>query len=230
RLTLISDADRYAGEGNNLEREGKLQEALNHYSASIMSNPDAGLRQHIEELQSVISRRERQANALYREGQDLQRRNQNQEALKRYTESMNVWPNDNAKQRIQQLSRSTRLAPDTVIRGPEDFGIGTRIDAQKMIQEADELYAQGDIDQAATLYKKAQAIAPSDEMRRWVARIDAVLKERDAVNTANRQIAEANALFKAGKTKEALDLYRESLKTHKNAEIEAFIRRQGTSK
>ena len=203
---------------------------MNHYSASIMSNPDAGLRQHIEELQSVISRRERQANALYREGQDLQRRNQNQEALKRYTESMNVWPNDNAKQRIQQLSRSTRLAPDTVIRGPEDFGIGTRIDAQKMIQEADELYAQGDIDQAATLYKKAQAIAPSDEMRRWVARIDAVLKERDAVNTANRQIAEANALFKAGKTKEALDLYRESLKTHKNAEIEAFIRRQGTSK
>ena len=76
------------------------------------------------------------------------------------------------------------------------------------------------------LYKKAQSIAPSDEMRRWVARLDAVLKERDAVNTANRQISEANALFKAGKKKEALDLYRESLKTHKNAEIEAFIRRQ----
>lgn len=230
RLTLIADADRYAGEGNNLEREGKLQEALNHYSASIMSNPDATLRQHIEELQSVISRRERQANALYREGQDLMRRNQNQEALKRYTESMNVWPNDNAQQRIKQLSRNTRLAPDTVIRGPEDFGIGTRIDAQKMIQEADELYAQGDIDKAAALYKKAQAIAPSDEMRKWVARIDAVLKERDAVNAANKQIAEANALFKAGKTKEALELYRDSLKTHKNAEVEAFIRRQGTAK
>ena len=230
RLTLIADADRYAGEGNNLEREGRLQEALNHYSASIMSNPDAGLRQHIEELQSVISRRERQANALYREGQDLQRRNQNQEALRRYTESMNVWPNDNAKQRVQQLSRSTRLAPDAVIRGPEDFGIGTRIDAQKIVQEADELYSRGDIDGAAVLYKKAQTIAPSDEMKKWVARLDAVLKERDAVNVANRQIAEANALFKAGKTKEALDLYRESLKTHKNAEVEAFIRRQGTGK
>ena len=67
-------------------------------------------------------------------------------------------------------------------------------------------------------------------MKRWVARLDAVLKERDAVNAANRQIAEANALFKAGKTKEALELYRDSLKTHKNAEIEEFIRRQGTSK
>ena len=63
-------------------------------------------------------------------------------------------------------------------------------------------------------------------MRRWVARLDAVLKERDAVNAANRQISEANALFRAGKTKEALELYRDSLKTHRNPEIESFIRRQ----
>ncbi len=229
RLKLIADADRYAGEGNNLEREGKLQEALNHYAASVQSNPDATLRQHIEELQSVISRRERQANALNREGQDLLRRNQNQEALRRFTESMKVWPNDTARQRLQQL-RNVRLTPDTPIRGPEDFGIGTRTDAQKIIAEADNLYAAGDLDEAAALYKKAQSIAPSDEMRRWVTRLDAVLKERDAVNAANRQISEANALFKAGKTKEALDLYRESLKTHKNAEIEAFIRRQAAGK
>ena len=229
RLKLIADADRYAGEGNNLEREGKLQEALNHYAASVQSNPDATLRQHIEELQSVISRRERQANALNREGQDLLRRNQNQEALRRFNESMKVWPNDTARQRLQQL-RNVRLSPDTPIRGAEDFGIGTRTDAQKIIQEADKLYDAGDFDGAAALYKKAQSIAPSDEMRRWVTRLDAVLKERDAVNAANRQISEANALFKAGKTKEALDLYRESLKTHKNAEIEAFIRRQAAGK
>ena len=229
RLTLIADADRYAGEGNTLEREGRLQEALNHYAASVQSNPDATLRQHIEELQSVISRRERQANALNREGDDLMRRNQNQEALKRFTESMNVWPTDRAKQRLQQLSR-VKLPPDTVIRGPEDFGIGTRTDAQKIIQEADSLYSEGDIDKAAELYRKAQRIAPSDEMKAWVARLDAVLKERDAVNAANRQISEANALFKAGKTKEALELYRDSLKTHKNAEIEEFIRRQGAGK
>ena len=149
--------------------------------------------------------------------------------MRRFTESMKVWPNDTARQRLQQL-RNVRLTPDTPIRGPEDFGIGTRTDAQKIIQEADNLYAAGDLDEAAALYKKAQSIAPSDEMRRWVTRLDAVLKERDAVNAANRQISEANALFKAGKTKEALELYRESLKTHKNAEIEAFIRRQGAGK
>lgn len=225
RLTLIANADTYAEEGSVLEREGKLQEAQLKYGASLQSNPDATLRQHFEELQSVISRRERQANALNREGQDLMRRNQNQEALRRFTESMNVWPTDTARQRLNQL-RNVRLPQDAVIRGPEDFGIGTRTDAQKIIQEADELYAAGKLDEAVTLYKKAQTIAPSDEMRRWLSRLEAVLKERDAVNTANRQIAEANALFKSGKKKEALELYRDSLKTHKNSEIEAFIRRQ----
>ncbi|MBR0075564.1 MAG: tetratricopeptide repeat protein [Synergistaceae bacterium] len=227
RLTLIADADKYAGEGNTLEREGKLQDALNHYSASIMSNPDATLRQHIEELQSVISRRERQANALYREGQDLQRRNNNQEALKRYTESMKVWENDNAKQRIQQLSRNTRLAPDAVIRGAEDFGIGTRIDAQKISQNADELYSQGNIDEALELYKKALSISPSDDLRKWVAKLDGIIKDRDAVEAANKLINDANALFKAGKTKEALELYKQSLSVHKNSEVESFIQRQG---
>lgn len=227
RLTLIADADKYAGEGNTLEREGKLQDALNHYSASIMSNPDATLRQHIDELQSVISRRERQANALYREGQDLQRRNNNQEALKRYTESMKVWENDNAKQRIQQLSRNTRLAPDAVIRGAEDFGIGTRIDAQKISQNADELYSQGNIDEALELYKKALSISPSDDLRKWVAKLDGIIKDRDAVEAANKLINDANALFKAGKTKEALELYKQSLSVHKNSEVESFIQRQG---
>ena len=230
RLTLIADADRYAAEGSTLEREGKLQDALNHYSASIMSNPDAGLRQHIEELQSVIARRERQSNALYREGQDLQRRNQNQEALRRYTEAVNVWPNDNARQRINQLSRNTRLAPDTVIRGPEDFGIGTKIDAQRIIQSADELYSQGKLDEAVALYRKALSISSSNEMRAWVNKLDGIIKERDAVEAANRQISEANTLYKAGKTKEAMDLYRQSLNTHKNAEIEAFIKSQGAGK
>ena len=226
RLALIADADRYAGEGNTLEREGNLQEALNRYAASVQSNPDATLRQHIEELQGVISRRERQAATLNREGQDLMRRNQNQEALKRFTESMNVWPTDTARSRLQQL-RNVRLPQGTVLRTPEDFGIGTRIDAQRISQSADELYAQGNIDEALELYRKALAISSSAEMQAWVTRLSDAIKERDEVTAANKQISEANALYKAGKVKEAIDLYRKSLTTHKNAEIEDFIRKQG---
>ena len=229
RLTLIADADRYAGEGNTLEREGKLQDALNHYAASIMSNPDATLKAHMDELQNVIAKCERQSNALYREGEEFRRRKQNQEALKRYRESVNVWPNDKASDRIKEL-RNVKLDADTVIRGPEDFGIGTRLDAQKIVNEADELYSQGKLDEALELYKKAGAIASNPDMRNWLSRFEASLKERDSANAANKLIYEANALYKSGKKKEALDLYRQSLNIHPNSEIEAFIRREGASK
>ena len=67
-------------------------------------------------------------------------------------------------------------------------------------------------------------------MRQWISRLDAIIRERDSAEAANKQIAAANALYKAGKIKEALELYRQSLTLHKNPEIEAFLRRQGAGK
>ena len=128
------------------------------------------------------------------------------------------------------MSRNTRLAPDVEIRSAEDFGIGTKIDAQRISSAADELYAQGKIDEALKLYKKAQSISSSEEMKKWVTRLENVIKERNAVSAANKMISRANALYNEGKIQEALEVYRESLKTHKNAEIEAFIKRQGNEK
>ncbi len=229
RLTLIANADKYAGEGNTLEREGKLTEALQKYGASVLSNPDATLKTHIEELQSVIARRERQAQALYREGNELMRKNSNQEALKRFRESINVWPNEDARRRIAQL-RNVRLPADTVLRSAEDFGIGTRIDAQRIVNEADSLYSQGKLDEALALYRRAQSISANPQLKDWLTRFENSIRERNSVSAANKQINEANALYKAGKTKEALDLYRESLKVHPNKEIESFLKRQGASK
>lgn len=226
RLELIADADRYANEGNTLEREGKLQEAHDHYVASVMSNPDPTLRQHIEELQSVISRRERQSNALFREGQEFQRKNRLQEALTRYHESVRLWENDTARQRIQQLSRNRGLVPDENLRGPEDFGIGTKSDARKIIKSADALLAEGKGEEALELYRKALKISPNPELQKWAARLFETVKENKAVEAANKQIKEANALYRAGKIKEAIELYKQSLATHKNAEIEEFIKKQ----
>ena len=223
RLELIADADRYANEGNTLEREGKLQEAHDHYVASVMSNPDPTLRQHIEELQSVISRREKQSNALFREVQEFQRKNKLQEALTRYHESVNLWENDTARQRIQQLSRNRGLVPDENLRGPEDFGIGTAADARKIIKSADGLLAEGKGEEALELYRKALKISPNPELQKWAARLFETVKENKAVEAANKQIKEANALYKSGKVKEAIELYKQSLATHKNAEIEEFI-------
>ncbi len=222
RLVKIADADKYAGEGSKFERDGNLQEAMSKYTASVLSNPDAGLKQHIDEIQSVLNRRERQAKTLYNEGRQLERRNP-QEALKRYKESLNLWDDGRVEQSVQQLERSVRLDNDVILRGPEDFGIGTKNDATRLIQEADKLYSSGKIAEAISLYRKAQNIAPSSEIREWLSRVEKTEKEREAVEEANALIKQANALYKSGRVKDAIDLYKKSLAAHANPQVEKFI-------
>ncbi len=222
RLVKMTDADKYAGEGNKLEREGKLHEAINHYTASIMSNPDAGLKQHVDELQNVLRRREDQARVLAREAKQLERKNP-QEALKRYKESLNLWDDGRVEQQINLIERNTKLDNGTKLRDAEDFGIGTRNDAAKIIQDADKLYSEGKLKEAVELYQKAQKISSSKEIAEWLSRIEKVIAESDSVNESNALIKQANALYKSGKTKEAIDLYKKSLTVHPNAQLQKFI-------
>ncbi len=224
RLVKISDADKYAGEGITLEREGKLQEALEHYGASLVSNPDAGLRAHIEELQSVIKRREDQSRILYREGMEFQRRGNNTEALKRYRESLNLWETENAVRRANDLGKNIKLGSDVVLRSPEDFGIGTKNDAVKIVQEADKLYSENKISEAIALYKKAQSISPSKDVKEWLDQLEKNVAENEAVNSANEIIKQANNLYRNGKLKEAIELYKKSLEIHRDSRIEEFIK------
>ncbi|MBR0044835.1 MAG: tetratricopeptide repeat protein, partial [Synergistaceae bacterium] len=227
RLIKIADADKYASEGSALERDGKLQEAINNYTASIVSNPDNALKQHIEELQRVMTRRERQAQLLYKEASDLQRKGNAADALLRYKESQAIWEMPEVARRIRDLERNVKN--DKPLRNPEDFGIGTQADAARIIKDADALYLQRQDEKAAALDRKALAIAPNDELRAWITQLEDKIRERRAAQAANAQIKAANALFKAGKIPEAAAKYREALAAHPNPEVEAFMKANGIS-
>ncbi|MBQ8691815.1 MAG: tetratricopeptide repeat protein [Synergistaceae bacterium] len=227
RLIKIADADRYASEGSALERDGKLQEAINNYTANIVSNPDNALKQHIEELQKVMTKRERQAQVLYKEAADLQRKGNAADALLRYKESQAIWEMPEVARRIRDLERNVKN--DKPLRSPEDFGIGTGADAARMIKDADALYLQRQDEKAAALYRKALAIAPSDDLRNWITQLETNIRERRAAQAANAQIKAANALFKAGKINDASAKYRDALAVHGNPEVEAFLKAKGIS-
>ena len=109
RLELIAEADKLAGTGSSLERNGKLVEAIESYKASLENNPDEALALHVKELEEIVVQRKRQAAALFREGSDLQRKRQETEALLRYRESMAMWPSPEAQKRIDALERTVRL-------------------------------------------------------------------------------------------------------------------------
>ncbi|MBR1671425.1 MAG: tetratricopeptide repeat protein [Fretibacterium sp.] len=228
RLALIADADKYAGEGSALERGGQLQEAINHYSASVMSNPDSALKQHIEELRNVVSRRQKQAARLYDEGMKLERKGSDAEALQKYRESQKMWETPGAQDRIEELEKTVVLTAP--VRGPDDLGFGTRADAARLVRTGDTLYLQRRLDEAAAFYRKALAMSPDDEaLRTWLGTLEAILRDQKATKAANDLFREGNRLYRGGKVQEAIAKYREGLAAHSNAEVEAFLIRNGVA-
>ncbi|MCR5346370.1 MAG: hypothetical protein K6E38_01195 [Fretibacterium sp.] len=229
RMALIADADKYAAEGSALEREGRLQEALNHYSASLMSNQDAALSQHMNELQSVVSRRQKLASRLYSDGMKLERRGKHAEALQKFLESLSMWETSEAQNRVEELKKTVPASPDPV-NGPEDVGLGTRADATRLVRQGDTLYLQRRLDEAVSLYRKALAMSPGDDsLRSWIEDIEVILRDQKATKSANDLFRAGNALYQAGKVQEAMDKYKEGLTVHPNAEVKAFLRKNGVT-
>lgn len=224
RLGLIAEADRYAAQGAALEKEGRLKDAIELYSASLEKNSDPALREHMRELQRYVTGREKRAASLYTEGMNLERRSKFADALQRYRESQRLWETPGAQDRIEELEKI--VSSDAPVRGPENFGLVLQSDVEKVIRSADDLYLRGRLEEAAVQYRRALAMSSNDELRTWLEQLEAVIRDRKAVRAANAKIQEGNALRRAGKLKEALAKYQESLKLHSNAEVEAFLKDQ----
>ena len=67
----------------------------------------------------------------------------------------------------------------------------------------------------------------NDELKALLEHVEGILRDRKAAQAANAKVRQANALFKSGKVSEAMDLYRESLALHPNAEVQSFLTRNG---
>ena len=224
RLELIAEADKLAGTGSSLERNGKLVEAIESYKASLEHNPDGALAQHVKELEEIVGQRKRQAAALLREGSELQRKRQEPEALLRYRESMVMWPSPEAQKRIDALERTVRLPGSADIRAPENFGIGTKSDATRFLIAGNKLYGEKRYREALVQYRKSYAISQDQILSELIRKLETSLNEYEAIQTANKLIKEANLLYNQGRVREAAAKYRESLAAHSNAEVEAFLK------
>ncbi|MDR3265465.1 MAG: hypothetical protein LBT15_05575, partial [Synergistaceae bacterium] len=224
RLASIARANALAGEGHALESGGHFLEAVEKYRDSLKLEADADLENHARDLEDTIRERRTRAAALRREGSDLQKRNQNAEALVRYKESQALWAENDLAALIASLEKTVTASSGEVVRTPEDFGIGTRADATRLLQEGHALYKQGKYRDALETYRKSYAISRDQRLSDWIARVETSLREYESVLQANLLIKEANNLYNEGKYPEALSKYKESLGVHSNAEVENFMK------
>ena len=222
RLASIAQANAFADEGRKLEADGQLLEAVEKYKESLKLEGDTTLEVHTGELEETIKERRARAAALRREAADLQKKNNDAEALLRYKESQALWPEADLERRIAELEKTVTEVPQQAVRSPEDFGIGTQADAARLLQEGHALYKQGKYREALDVYRKSYAVSKDQRLADWISRVESSLKEYEAVLQANVLIKEANNLYNEGNYPEALAKYKESLVIHANPEVESF--------
>ncbi|MDR3230857.1 MAG: hypothetical protein LBT65_05415, partial [Synergistaceae bacterium] len=184
RLSSIAQANALASEAQTLETNGRFLEATEKYRDSLKLEADADLENHVRDLEDTIRERRTRAAALRREGSDFQKKSQNSEALVRYKESQALWPDNELAGLISSLEK-TVTASSAQVRTPEDFGIGTRADAMRLLQEGHALYKQGKYRDALEAYRKSYAISRDQRLSDWIARVETSLREYESVLQAN---------------------------------------------
>jgi tetratricopeptide (TPR) repeat protein len=225
RLLSIESAKALIGEGRTLEAGGQFQNALNKYKESLKLETNAEIDQHVRELEEVIKERRARAAALRREGADLQKKNDNAQALLRYMESQALWPDADTDRRVSALKKIVGEPSSGDIRSSEDFGIGTQDDAARFLRLGHDLYSEGKYREALNFYRKSYAISEDRRLKNWIERVEAPLKEYEAVQKANSLIKEGNNFYNGRRFSEALAKYKESLLVHPNAEVENFVKK-----
>jgi tetratricopeptide (TPR) repeat protein len=225
RLLSMERAKALIDEGRGLETEGRLQDALDRYKESLKLEANAEMDEHAQELEEVIKERKTRAASLRREGADLQKKNDNAQALLRYMESQALWPDAEADRRVAALKKIVGEPSSQDIRSSEDFGIGTRTDAERLLRMGHDLYSEGRYREALALYRKSYAIFEDKQLKDWIERVETPLKEYEAVQKANALIKEGNSFYNGGRFAEALAKYKASLLVHSNAEVENFVKK-----
>jgi tetratricopeptide (TPR) repeat protein len=225
RLLSVERARALTDEGRGLEAEGRLQDALDKYKESLKLETNTEIDAHARELEEAIKERKTRAASLRKEGADLQKKNNNAQALLRYMESQALWPDAEANRRVSALKKIVEEPSSRDIRSSEDFGIGTRADAERLLRMGHDLYGEGKYREALTLYRKSYAIFADKQLKDWIERVETPLKEYEAVQKANALIKEGNSLYNGGRFSEALAKYKASLLVHPNAEVENFVKR-----
>ncbi|MDR1874128.1 MAG: hypothetical protein LBQ90_03815 [Synergistaceae bacterium] len=184
-----------------------------------------------------------EAKVLIKEGDDLLAQKKPQEALRRYGRALEKTPTDKTLiEKIRKLEailnptpvtpRSGDIVPDESANGgfPGELQVNKDesasndatdlVQADALFREGNALYREKKYREALLRYRESWKLSQSRQLKEFADQLERAL---DNMEKANKLVHEANALYRNKKYSDALIRYRESLRFHKNPEVEAFI-------
>jgi tetratricopeptide (TPR) repeat protein len=200
-------ADDLKTRAQALEKDGRLEEALDLFEESLRYVQDKAVNETAARLHATIDARlatdeqkKTRAAALARKGAELERIGSLEEALASYEASIALWQDAKAEEAAGRLAAAIR--EKARIEGEK------KERAYRLFQEGYDLELTDHTEEALAKYRESRLTWPDKEAEDAVRRLQAQLSERrDRKAKATGMAAKASELEQSGKVEDALDEY-----------------------
>ncbi|MCL2009663.1 MAG: tetratricopeptide repeat protein [Synergistaceae bacterium] len=222
-------------EAEALVRGRKPAEALAKYRESLTYAHNDAAAAYVRRAEEEEAKK--RSDALIKEGDALFAQRQPEKALEIYRSAAVYAPNNEAlleKIRGLELILTPAVgesgmpdedAPPDELYGDAGAPGGSSLDlvqADALYREGNSLYRQKKYAEALEKYRESYRLSGNQTILEFADQLEETL---EVINKANELVRNGNDLYKAQKYKEAIALYRESLKFHSNPDVETFILR-----
>jgi len=212
--------------GAAYDQEGLFEDALKYYKETLALQPDESVSQRSERIERRLTSIT-QAKAFSAEGRDLESKGQLLEAVDKYKESLKFEADTTLETHMKELEETIKER---------------RARAAALRREATDLQRRNNEAGALLRYRESHALWPDPELEKRIADMEKTVKEttQQVVRTpedfgigtqadATRLLQEGHALYKEGKYREALEVYRKSFSISKDDRLADWISRVETS-
>jgi hypothetical protein len=212
-------AQKLRQEGEALQQQGKLPEAIGKYQQSLSYYPDAKLEALIRTLQAKQAEgTQAKADQLWAQGMALERQGDLNGALRKFEEAYRVVPNQNAKGQIENLKARISQSQDKQQKQAQ---------YNRLLSEGVALGNKGDVQGAVRKFQEANRLIPSKELQGKIEQLQAATSQsqnkQQKQALADQLWAEGIALERRGDLNGALRKFEEAYRVVPNQNAKGQI-------
>ncbi|HWR59459.1 MAG TPA: hypothetical protein VN328_11280, partial [Thermodesulfovibrionales bacterium] len=206
-------------EGEALQKQSKLEEAVRKYRESLTYVPDKALEEHIRQLEAKIAdmkKSQSAANALWEEGRVLSSQDKPGDALTKFNESLKIWSSPDRVQYVKDFEARINQR---------------KADAKKLRAEGETLQNQKRYDEAINKYRASLKLWPDPKLEAYIKDLEALAaKEKGKKETADRLWNDGKALYDQKRMSDALSKFKESLTYWQDQTRAEYVKKMETEK
>lgn len=211
-----TQAARLAKEAFDLERQGRMEDALAKHRESLAQWPDAELDKRAKILEDMIAAetaKQKQAADLKQAGAALEKSGNVSGAIARYRSSLDLLADAGLLKHVQELESQVAAEQARVAR------------ARDLMEEGRVLELGGKTAAAAGKYRESLALQPNAELKARLAALEKEISQREAKLAEAQRLKELGAeLAVDGRVAEAIRAYKQSLVLAPDAEAEKQVK------